>query len=185
MFSGLDRGYAVASINYRLSSEAKWPAQINDVKASIKFLKENADIVPNVAAVVDWFGPIDFLAMDEQWKILGIDGEKHSTPNSFESFLMREQITKVPELVKTSNPENYITKDTPVFFIQHGTADKIIPALQGKNFAEELISIIGKEKVFFEYLEGANHGHEEKMFSTPENVDKVFKFIEVHLNKKK
>ncbi|MBC2852187.1 alpha/beta hydrolase [Cetobacterium sp. 8H] len=225
MFSGLDRGYAVASINYRLSPEAKWPAQINDVKAAIKYLKVNADkyninpdkivlwggsagghlsalagvtptikeledpslgnpdITPSVAAVVDWFGPIDFLAMDEQWKILGINGEKHSTPDSFESFLMREQITKVPELVSTSNPENYITKDAPVFFIQHGTSDKIIPALQGKNFADKLISVIGKNSVFFEFLEGANHGHEEKMFSTPENIDKVFKFLEIHLDK--
>lgn len=39
---GLDKGYAVANINYRLSPEAKWPAQINDVKAAIKFVRANA-----------------------------------------------------------------------------------------------------------------------------------------------
>ena len=39
---GIASGYAVASINYRLSTEAKWPAQINDIKAAIRFLRANA-----------------------------------------------------------------------------------------------------------------------------------------------
>jgi acetyl esterase/lipase len=37
------RGYAVASVNYRLSGEARFPAQIQDVKASIRFLRLHAD----------------------------------------------------------------------------------------------------------------------------------------------
>jgi len=35
-------GFAVVSINYRLSTEAKWPAQLNDLKSCVKFLKTNA-----------------------------------------------------------------------------------------------------------------------------------------------
>ena len=42
MLAGLDRGYAVVSVNYRLSSEAKFPAAVNDVKAAIRFLRANA-----------------------------------------------------------------------------------------------------------------------------------------------
>jgi len=42
MIEGLERGYAVASINYRLSDEARWPAAINDVKAAIRFLRANS-----------------------------------------------------------------------------------------------------------------------------------------------
>lgn len=38
----LPRGYVVASINYRLSSEALFPAQIFDCKAAIRFLRANA-----------------------------------------------------------------------------------------------------------------------------------------------
>jgi acetyl esterase/lipase len=38
----LDRGLAVASINYRLSGEAVFPAGILDVKAAIRFLRANA-----------------------------------------------------------------------------------------------------------------------------------------------
>ncbi len=39
---GLSKGYAVVNINYRLSPEAAWPAQINDLKAAIKFVRANA-----------------------------------------------------------------------------------------------------------------------------------------------
>jgi acetyl esterase/lipase len=38
----LKKGYAVASINYRLSQEAKYPAQIEDCKAAVRFLHANA-----------------------------------------------------------------------------------------------------------------------------------------------
>lgn len=38
-----DAGYAVASINHRSSGDAKFPAQINDVKGAIRYLKANAE----------------------------------------------------------------------------------------------------------------------------------------------
>jgi acetyl esterase/lipase len=43
MLQGLNRGYAVVSINYRLSHEAKFPAQIFDCKAAIRFIRANAE----------------------------------------------------------------------------------------------------------------------------------------------
>ena len=36
-------GYAVASLNYRLSGEALFPAQIEDVKAAVRWLRANAE----------------------------------------------------------------------------------------------------------------------------------------------
>lgn len=39
---GLNRGYAVVSINYRLAEDARFPAQIYDVKTAIKYLRANA-----------------------------------------------------------------------------------------------------------------------------------------------
>jgi len=39
---GLSRGYAVVCVNYRLSGEAIFPAQIYDCKAVIRFIKANA-----------------------------------------------------------------------------------------------------------------------------------------------
>ena len=40
---GLARGYAVASINYRLSGEAIFPAGLQDLKAAVRWLRANAD----------------------------------------------------------------------------------------------------------------------------------------------
>jgi len=37
-----ERGYAVASINYRLTGEASFPAQIEDCKAAVRWLRTHA-----------------------------------------------------------------------------------------------------------------------------------------------
>lgn len=208
MLKALDHGYAVVSINYRLSPEAKWPAQIYDVMKSIDFVKENVDkynldinniilwggsagghlsalsgvLRKDIVAVIDWFGPINFLTMDEEWKIIGIDGEKHSVLNSFESFLMREQITKIPELLKDTNPENFITGTKTKFFIQHGKKDKIIPYLQSKNFAKKLKKEIGEENVYYEEILEAGHGDKSGLFGSDENLSKIFNFLKKYLS---
>jgi acetyl esterase/lipase len=36
-------GYAIASVDYRLSTEAKFPAQIHDIKAAIRFLRAHGN----------------------------------------------------------------------------------------------------------------------------------------------
>ena len=38
----LDHGFAIASVDYRLSPEAKFPAQVHDIKAAIRFLRRQA-----------------------------------------------------------------------------------------------------------------------------------------------
>ncbi len=38
-----DRGYACASVHYRLSSEARFPAAVDDVKSAVRFLRANAE----------------------------------------------------------------------------------------------------------------------------------------------
>ena len=37
------RGYVVASINFRLTDKAAWPAQIHDCKAAVRFLRANSE----------------------------------------------------------------------------------------------------------------------------------------------
>jgi len=38
----VEHGFAVASINYRLTHEAQWPAQIEDCRAAVRWLRQNA-----------------------------------------------------------------------------------------------------------------------------------------------
>ncbi|MEW5868162.1 MAG: alpha/beta hydrolase [Chloroflexota bacterium] len=43
---GLERGYAVVSVNYRLSGEATFPAGLQDIKAAIRWLRANQEKYP-------------------------------------------------------------------------------------------------------------------------------------------
>ncbi|WP_221892201.1 alpha/beta hydrolase [Cetobacterium sp. 8H] len=222
MVDGVKKGYAVVMINYRLSDEAKFPAAIEDLKASIRYVKANAkkyNLNPNkialwgassggnlvslagttgdrkifnnpklgnsgisteVQAVVDWFGPIDFLTMDNQFIEEGIKGQNHNSADSFESQYLGAQITKVPNLVKETNPETYISKDTPPFLIEHGTADVLIPYTQSINFANSLEKVIGKENVELVLLKCAGHG-QASAFDSEDNLKIVFDFLDKHL----
>jgi acetyl esterase/lipase len=218
ILEGLKRGYAVVSINYRLSGEAIFPAQIQDVKAAIRWIKANAkqyklnadklatwggsagghlaamagttgDVKEledlsqgnekyssRVQAVVDWFGPINFNTMDAQFKVSGKGKTDHDYANSPESELVGKKITEAADLVKRANPATYITKDDPPFFIEHGTVDHLVPTEQSVDFAEELEKVLGKKKVTLQLLEGAGHGTPH--FSTMENLNRVFNFLD-------
>ncbi len=57
VLKALERGYAVVSVNYRLSSEARFPAQIQDVKAAIRWVRAHAaDYQLDPTQVVAWGG---------------------------------------------------------------------------------------------------------------------------------
>mgnify|MGYP001031148774 FL=1 len=216
----LEAGYAVASINYRLSGEAKYPAQIQDAKAAVRFLRANAaeyNLNPDrfgawgasaggnlvallgttcgvaelegaelgnadqsscVQAVVDWFGPIDFLTMDEQFAGTSCP-QDHNDASSPESQLVGAAIQTVPDLVYPTNPMNYIDAADSPFFIQHGSADCNIPPVQGEILSHALSAAIGAENVIYSLLDGAGHGGAQ--FSTEANLEMVIAFLNVHL----
>jgi acetyl esterase/lipase len=222
--SGLDQlvaaGYAVASINYRLSGEATYPAQINDAKAAVRFLRANAaqyklnpdkfaafgasaggnlaallgttcgvkelegedlgnaGVSSCVQAVVDWFGPIDFLTMDQEFTGTNCPAN-HNDASSPESKLVGAAIQTVPDVVKTTNPTNYIDPSDPPFLIQNGSADCNIPPVQSKNFADALSKVIGADKVTYTLIDGAGHGGSQ--FSTDANLKVVIDFLNKYL----
>jgi acetyl esterase/lipase len=218
VLQALERGYAVASINYRLSGEAIFPAQIHDVKAAIRWLRAHAkehtldparfaawggsagghlaslagtsggvaaleDLAmgngkqsSRVQAVVDWFGPINFLTMDEQFTKSGIGRADHNAAPSPESQLVGRQITTATDTVKAASPATYISPDDPPFFIQHGTKDPLVPTEQSIDFHGRLQAVLGKGGATLTLLEGAGHGG--PLFSSPENMAKVLVFLD-------
>jgi len=128
--------------------------------------------------VVDWFGPIDFLKMDEQFAGTGCP-TNHNDASSPESKLVGAPIQTVPELVAKTNPMNYITADDAPFFIEHGTADCNVPPAQSRNLADALSAVIGADKVTYISLEGAGHGGAQ--FETAENLQLVINFLNKYL----
>jgi len=129
--------------------------------------------------VVDWFGPTDFLKMDEQLAESGFAPPvefSHNGADSPESLLLGAQITKIPELVQKANPETYIRSIAPPFFIQHGTHDDTVPHQQSVNMAAKLVDVIGADKVMLELLPNARHA--DPAFETPQNLKKVLDFLD-------
>jgi acetyl esterase/lipase len=103
----------------------------------------------------------------------------HSVPDSPESQLIGKNLQDAPDLVKAANPETYISKDDPPFFIQHGLNDPLVPYPQSVNFAEKLKQTLGKEKVSIELIPETGHGG--PAFQTEQNLNKVFAFLDKSL----
>lgn len=229
ILEGLEKGYAVVSVNYRMSGEEIFPAVVQDIKAAIRYLRANAseynldtenfaiwgesaggnlaamvgttgddttfddaslgnsDQSSAVQAVVDWFGPLEFTAMDEQFAALGITPKMGTTSSatSPESAYIGTDISKDEEAAQKANPANYISANDPAFLIQHGTADSNVPITQSQNFAKALEAVIGSEKVTFEAMEGAGHGDfgAVQAFETESNIARVFEFLDSQLKK--
>jgi dipeptidyl aminopeptidase/acylaminoacyl peptidase len=93
--------------------------------------------------------------------------------------LIGKNLADAPELVKAANPETYVTKDDPPFFIQHGRIDNLVPYQQSVNLAAKLEKIIGKDKVTLEILPDSGHGGTG--FSNEQNLNKVFAFLDKYL----
>jgi acetyl esterase/lipase len=191
-------GYAIASINYRLSQDALFPAQIEDCKAAVRWLRANAtrlkidpqrfaawgssagghlvamlgttgaiseydvgehvDVSSQVQAVVDYYGPTDFLQMDAN-RLAG--GMVHDTPDSPEAQLVGGPIQQYPERVARANPISYVTSAAPPFLVVHGDHDPLVPHHQSQILVAALQSA-GVPVTFYTVV-GGQHGN----FSDP------------------
>jgi acetyl esterase/lipase len=196
-------GYAAASINYRLSGEAPFPAAVQDAKASVRWLRANsakygldpgkigawgtsaggnlaamvgvtgtthgflddadlgnADQSSAVSAVIDWYGPSDFLTMDAQAQDPGGcpgQSQLHDPPDSPESVYLRAPIQTIPDQVAAASPINYLSgnRSRPSFFLVAGSADCTVPHGQSQQFADALKQ--ANVPVSLTIVDGAGH----------------------------
>ncbi len=199
-------GYAVAHVGYRLSQEAKFPAQIQDCKAAVRWLRANAaryGLDPNrfvawgasagghlvallgtsggvaelegevndlkessrVQAVIDWFGPTDFLRIGDPESDL-----RHNAPDSPESKLIGGPLLENKDKAAKASPITYVSKEAPPFLIMHGDRDRTVPF----NQSELLYAALKKAGVdaTFVPMKGAGHG-----FGGPEAIAPVQEFL--------
>ena len=182
----LSRGYAVASIGYRLGLDAKFPAQVEDCKAAIRWLRanaarfaldptrfavfgesaggylaamvgttgdvkefevgENLEHSSRVQAVIDFYGPTDFLQ----------NANAIATAKTPEALLIGGPILDNKDRAAAANPIAYVTKDDPPFLIVHGDADKLVPYNQSE-LLEAALKKFGVPVSFYT-IKGGGHG---------------------------
>jgi acetyl esterase/lipase len=136
----------------------------------------NAGYSSSAPAIIDWYGPVDFLAMDSQLQQLGGSDHASSSPDSPMSKLVGGNIAEAPDLAQAASPLSYITSDIPPFLIQHGKADTVVPYLQSVGFAEKLRLVIGEGRVELDLIDGAGHGG--PLFESDENNLRVLSFLD-------
>lgn len=211
----VDQGYAVASLNYRLSQQAIFPAQIHDCKAAVRWLRANVDIykldadrigawgasagghlvallgtsagVPElegaggnpayssrVQAVCDWYGPTDFLRLND------FPGSMdHDAADSPESELIGGPIQDNQDMVAQANPITYITPEAPPFLIMHGELDPLIPVNQSERLHEALQKA-GVDSTLV-ILNGLGHGFQGDEEQWGQTLQQVQDFFDQHL----
>jgi dipeptidyl aminopeptidase/acylaminoacyl peptidase len=96
---------------------------------------ENLGVSSRVQAVVDYFGPTDFLQMDAHRLP---NGMVHDPADSPESQLVGGAIQENKEKVRRANPITYVTKNAPPFLICHGDSDPLVPHHQSELLAAAL-----------------------------------------------
>jgi acetyl esterase/lipase len=218
--SMLRRGFAAVSVNYRLAGEARYPAQMFDAKAAVRWIRAaagkyrfdpdkviswgvsagstlaallgttenikeledpsmgNPTLSSKVNAAVSWYGPMNFSTLKQQRLKLGQKPFQEEEASG-EFQMMGGNISTYPEKYRSASAQTYISTKCPPFYIQHGTADDVVPYLQSVEFASALEAVVGTSRVKLKLIENA--GHFDRIHSSPENISEVLDFLDERL----
>jgi acetyl esterase/lipase len=163
------RGFLVASIDYRLAPANPWPAQITDVRCAVGYLRANAaglgidpkrigawgesagghlvsllgtdGGVDGVQAVADLFGPADLTSSD--WS----PGVERILQNVFGSSA---------EVRRDASPVSHVAAGDPPYLILQGDQDTTVPETQSIELAQRLRSV--GVPVTLVIVKGGRHG---------------------------
>jgi len=150
-------GFAVAACEYRLSGEARFPAQLDDVDATIAWLQAHggehgvdagrlalwgvsagATLAAltglrrdDVRAVVDWFGPADLFAM-------AAHDTGEPADQTREARWIGGTAAALPDLARAASPVFQVHSGAPPFHLAHGTDDLHVPLAQSEALADAL-----------------------------------------------
>jgi len=198
----LRHGFALASINYRLSQDAIFPAQLMDCKAAIRWLRAHASengIDPSRIGVwgasagghlVALLGTTGDVKEFDAGENSGVSSRVQAvcdwfgptdftkdpeadTPDSPIVRLLGGSIAKNIQKAQSANPISYITKDDPPFLIMHGEKDPVVPLAQSQLLADALQK--AGVHVTLHVVPGAGHGGPE--FRAPEERERLFVFF--------
>jgi acetyl esterase/lipase len=190
MFAGWDpspfaelaaAGFAVASIDYRLSAEARFPAPLDDVRGALAWLADQAGELgvrpgpcalwgesagghlaalaaltgDGVTAVVDWYGPSDLTTMADDAATGGRSITDPGSPDSRESLMLGGPATEHPHAARAASPVAHVHPGAPAFLLRHGTADRFVPTRQSQRLADALDGVGARPRL--DLVDGADH----------------------------
>jgi acetyl esterase/lipase len=101
------QGYVSATVGYRLAPKHRFPAQVNDVKCAVRFLRAHAD---EYGIDPDHFGAIGFSAGGHLSMMLGLTDKKDGLEGDGGS---PDQSSKVQAVVSFFGPTNLLAEDIP------------------------------------------------------------------------
>jgi acetyl esterase/lipase len=163
------RGYLVAAIDYRLAPQYEWPAQIEDVKCAVRYLRANDstyDIDPD--RIGAWGGSagghlVALLGLTDAnaglegqggyaeqsssvQAVVDMFGPTDLTSSDFASNARASKIAEAvfggsTETLMQASPVNYVSKDAPPFFILHGEKDPLVPPAQSQELYDRLKAV--------------------------------------------
>jgi len=206
----VEKGYVIAGINYRLCQDAPFPAQIEDCKTAVCWLRTHAReyrIDPgriaawgdsaggHLASLLGTTGDIPYW---EQGHPVGssrvqvvidwygrADLACVSTDPAYAdspiAMLLGGSGPEFADEAEQASPIRHISKEDPAFLIMHGDKDEVVPVEQSLAFAAALREAGVKVKLVV--LKGAGHGGEE--FLAPEEVTTIDTFLHEQLSPRK
>jgi acetyl esterase/lipase len=200
-------GFALASIDYRFSTQAVFPAQIQDCNRAVTFLYDNAD---KYSFDKTRFAVMGFSAGGHLASMLGLsknnDIETFFMPGSNKSFSIKAVIDFYgpaelllfpgnndvnspeslligaaplarPDLSKAASPVTYVDKNDPPFLIIHGEKDDMVSVKQSQLLSAWL-DVAGVENELVIVKDAPHFG---TMFDTDEVRIQVMNFLKKQL----
>lgn len=192
------KGYVTATVSYRLSGVAKYPAALEYVKCAIKWIKDHAEefgIDPKRVALIggsagghlammagyDNNKTVDNLCESESdtrvKAIVNLYGPTDLTTEYAReiksvSYFLGKTWQEAPELFFNASPKSLISSDDPPTLTFHGTLDSLVPVSQ----SDSLNSWLNQAGVVSEYhrLKGWPH--------TMDLAQKVNKYCQYHID---
>jgi acetyl esterase/lipase len=207
-----EHGYVAATISYRLSNEAPYPAAFEDVKSAVRWLRANAtkyNVNPErIAAVGGSAGGHLALLVAYASDTAGSKrtGDNHDVSSRVQavvslygptdltaetarskrevvSFLGGKTIDEQPEVYEEASPIKQVSKDDPPTLLLHGSIDTTVPIEQ----SEMLVEALKKNGVPCEYdrVEGWPHAMDLERDVNQHCLMRIFEFLDKHLKKDK
>ncbi|MCE9559881.1 MAG: alpha/beta hydrolase [Armatimonadetes bacterium] len=202
------QGFVVANINYRLAPKSKWPAQLDDCQAAVRYFRANAkkyNVDPKRIGAAGFsagghlamfLGTVEATGKDlENAKmsskvkvVLNYFGPSDLT-RDFPKFIadsVSKQLTgkpydpKDPDVVSFS-PYYKIDKNSAPMFIFQGLADPLVNPNQSR-IVEAKYKELGLP-VEAHYLEGVGHEVPMAKAGVKEAVEKSVAFLKAYLDK--